>query len=821
MVKRTNSSRKSSNAASPEAMLAATERSNVRASREKAVGYFYGNMGDSIERRYSGLDGAPFSGFGGGSDMGQGTLGAGSSWNAQGMGNYFGTGLLNGYGRMFGGAAGGGGGGFTYLKRFSSNAAFNHSIIAQCHLAYLGYGIVRNICDLYADFATEGIEIEHPDASVRNFYRTWARKIGLKERCHNMFLNLFVSGNVFVHRRWATLDDKEKRAMKRSEASENIGGTLVVRGTSKDITIDGRESNFIDWFLSKKGDEYISELTKADKSVGDAPPSATEEQLPKNTSQQIPWGYTFLNPLQMELRGRKIRGDSYWIMALDKRDALDVARGLGMRSSQDLGTTEVNIPREFLARMNAYQGPGSGYSAEIKLSNEELAVVQAPGKWDWFDWAVPFVFPCLRALHYKDMLRTMEMRACQSIINAVFLYKLGNLKDGFPAEDEHFERLADMLQMPGSVMNILWNDQISAEVVQPKVEGIFDIDKHKSADHDIMTALGVPEVLLGGQGGNFSNSYIAVSTVLERLESYRDKVQEWIMGEMKIIADAMGFQKLPTIRFGRTSLQDEKAYNAFITGLYDRNILSADTVLREIDTNVETEAAKMREENEVREEGVLEMRGPFVKPDNKEGIPQPPPPPAAPAGPPGAKKTKKTSNGRPTGTGTGPTGNQSNPRSPKGMAELLETEDMDVLFEQYETTQDRGRAMLNQLEEFIGDRVLRSKAKDNPGLKHLKQLRLEERDRLEQLIYNVFSHMPAPDDSNAMSDDFIINMLRSDAAESVKADVLDIYTTKVSEYSQTFGKAPTREMRRQFMVSAWTKRAIMQHIAQKPDALRT
>jgi hypothetical protein len=800
-------------------MLAATQRSNGR-EPQKSMGYFYGNMGDSIERRYSGLDGSPNAGFGGGSDWGQGTLGAGTSWNAQGYGNYFGTGLLNGYGRMFGGAAAGGAaGGFTYLKRFSSNAAFNHQIIAQCHMAYLGYGIVRNIVDLYADFATEGIDIEHPDASVRNFYRTWARKIGLEERCHNMFLNLFVSGQTFVHRRWATLDDNEKRAMKRSEASENIGDTLVVRGKSKDLTIEGSEEGFIDWFLSKKGTEYINDLTKAEKAIGKAPPSATEEKLPKNEGKQIPWGYTFLNPLQMEMRGRKISGDSYWVMALDKRDALDVARGLGMRTTQDLGTTQVNIPREFLSRINAYQGPGAGYAAEIKLSKEELSVVQAPGKWDWFDWAVPFVYPCLRALYFKDCLRTMEIRACQSIVNAVFLYKLGNMEKGMPAEEEHFERLADMLQMPGSVMNILWNENITAEVIQPKVEGIFDIDKHKSADHDIMTALGVPEVLIGGGGGNFSNSFIAVSTVLERLESYRNRVKDWIMGEMKIIADAMGFQKLPTIRFGRTSLQDERAYQAFVTGLYDRNILSADTVLRELDTDVATEVAKMQEENELRGEGVLEMRGPFVRPDNKDGVPQPPSPPAAPAGPGGAKKPKtpKTPNGRPIGTPTGPTGKQGNPRKPKGQGVAK----LSKLLALHDELSERGRNVLARLEDFIGERVLRAKAKDNPGLKHLKQLKYEERERLEQMIYNVFSHMPAPDSDSSLSDDFIINMLRSDASETVKADVLNIYTDKVAQYSKSYGKAPTREMRRQFMVSAWTQKAIKEHIAQKPDLLRS
>jgi len=794
-------------AASASVMLAATERSNTKS---KSLAYFYGNMGDSIERRYNGMDGSPYGGLGGGNDAFNGTLGAGTSWNAQGFGNYFGTGLLNGFGRMYSGVHDGSGmGGFVYLKRFSSNAAFNHSVIASCKLAYTGYGIVRNIVDLYANFSTEGLDIEHPDESVRNFYRTWANKVGLQERVHSMFLNLFVMGNVFVHRRWATLNDSEKRAMKRAQSSENIGDVLVLRGKSKDTSIEGRETGFIDWFLSKKGTEYMNKLTQGSKTVGDAPPSATEENLPDNKKEQIPWGYTYLNPLQMELRGRKIRGDSYWVMSLDKRDTLDVARGLGMKSRQDIGTTEINIPREFLSRINAYQGQGDGYSAEISLSTEELSVVQAPGKWDWFDWAIPFVYPCLRALYYKDCLRTMEIRATQSVINAVFLYKLGNLKDGFPPDDEQFERLADMLQMPGSVMNILWNDQIDAQVVQPKIEGLFNVDKHDSADRDIMTALGIPEVLVGGLGGNFTNSYIAVSSVLQRLESYRSKVLEWIMGEVKIIADAMGFQKLPTVKFGRTSLQDEKAFQTFLINLYDRNIISADTVLRELNSNVELEVSKLEKEKELRSTDVLERIGPFIQPPIEGGAAAAPGAGGAPA----PKKMPKTPNGRPAGTSTGPTGKQSTPRKPKGKG-------LAVVLQLQETFSERGRLTLDRLETFIGNNVLQAKAKDNPGLKHLKQLRLEERDRLEQLVYNVFSHMPVPESNAEVSDEYIINMLRSDAAEGVKADVLNIYTNKIAEYSKSYGKTPTREMRRQFMVSAWTQRAIMQHLVQKPDLLR-
>ena len=778
--KQTNTRKKTqSSGASSDVMRNAMIRANAKNSTEA---YYYGNMGDSIERRAGGND---YNLLGGGNDSFQG--GNGSSWQAQGPGNYFGTGLLSGFGRTPG--LGGGGNG-----RFSSNAGFNHQIIAQCMLAYFGYGVVRNIVDLYADFATEGINIDHPDESVRNFYRTWAVKVNLLDRVHSMFVNLFISGNVFVHRRWAVLNDLEKRAMKKAVAAERINNAVVIRGVSKDTTIEGRENGFIDWFLSSKGE--IKTKAVAATSDTSAPPPPSEEDLPVNSDKRIPWGYTFLNPLQMELRGRKLRGDNYWIMAIDKRDTLDLARGLGMNSSfnQELGTTEINLPPEFLSRINRYQGPGAGYSAEVKLSNEELKVIQAPGKFDWFDWAVPFVFPALKSLAFKDCLRNMEMKACQSVINSIFLFKLGNLKNGMPAEDEHFERLADMLQMPGQALNIIWNEAIEAEVIQADVKGIFDTNKHESADRDTLTALGVPEVLLGGKGGNFSNSYIGVATVLERLESYRNKAHDWIMGEAKIIADAMGFQKLPTFTFGRTSLKDEKAFQTFLTNLYDRGILSGDTLLREADTSAEIESSKMKEEKDkYREKDIFEPKGPYVKP-----------PPVPGAGGIGVKP--KLGNGRPPGTSTGPTGKQDNARPPKGqnIANILEAQ---------EIIGRRGLALLNHLEEFISNGILRSKAKDNPNLKNVKNLRAQERERLEWLIYNVFSHMPLPqDDKHVIEDDFIINMLRSDACERVKSNVFSLYTDKVAEYSKTYGKIPTREMRRQFMVSSWTQTAILEHL---------
>ena len=189
------------------------------------------------------------------------------------------------------------------------------------------------------------------------------------------------------------------------------------------------------------------------------------------------------------------------------------------------------------------------------------------------------------------------------------------------------------------------------------------------------------------------------------------------------------------------------------------------------------------------------------------------PKPAPGVKPPGGASPKakpKTPNGRPGGSSTGPTGNQSNPRGPKG-------QNVASLLEMQETLQRRGRAMLDRLESFISHKVLAAKAIGNPQLKNIKNLRSQERERLEWLIYNVFSHMPAPKgDEMDLADDSIVSILRSDTCEDTKHGVLSTYENKVADYVSTYGKAPTREMRRQFMVSSWTQQAILEHVAEMP-----
>ncbi len=754
----------------PDVML----QSTIRANQNKAVAYGGGNgfLGDSIERRFTGM----------GYDGEYPTQQSPSAYGG-GYGNYNNT--YGPYGRP-GGAYNSG---FKHLRRFAGNASFIHQIIASCVLCYLSEGIVRRVLDLYADFVCENFTIQHPDKSVRNFYTAWAKKIKLKHRLRTFFLTLFTTGNVFIYRHWASLKPEDIKALKRLEA-RLVGENLYVQTKDEDREIIPEQTAKVKWL-----DRFIA-AKKAIAVEGQDTPEMKENEAPEKDN-MIPWGYTALNPLQMELRGKRFKGENYWIIALDRMELKDLSDQYGMTdNASDIGFTRINLPSEMKGKLKTYEGVGKGYMAEVKLDQRDLTVVQ-DYKFDWFEWAIPFVYPAITPLYFKQCLRKMEARACESVINSIFLFKLGNIEKGMPPEEEHFERLADMLQQPGQVQNIIWNEAIDAEVIQPDINQIFDAKKHVSADKDIMMALGIPEVMLGGAGGSYSNSFVALQTVLERLESARDLFETWMLGEMEIIAKVMKFRRLPTIKWDNSSLKDETAVRNIFLNLFDRGIISRDTLLREFETDFETELGKQKEEeedvplNSDTKEKTMKKLGPYIK--------DIPPEPVAPAG---GAAGPKTPNGRPGGSKeAAPRGKQTSPRGPVGQSKAI--------LDEYEDLMDAGKEMLNSLEERISGKLLQTR-----GLKYVKQLEASDRDRLEGLIHNVFSHLPADKPKQFDTEDYLVHLLGSDGNARIKANVLAVYADKIARYENKFGKQPSREHRRQMIISAWTQAAINERATQ-------
>jgi len=505
------------------------------------------------------------------------------------------------------------------LKRLATSDKMNHAIMSQCHIAYLSYGIVRVVVDLYADFATEGLEILHPNKSVENFYRAWATKVHLKERVNRFFTDLFVSANVFIHKIRAKINPEEERSMRRAQAN-NVelldANTLLIRGGGNSIDVCVSPNLVLDSELTP----FFKLCDVADKQIKNGNAICSIAESPDVTidvnKRKIPWEYISLPPVNIESRDRNFANRGRWVLVLNKDDVSSVSNFLRMVYDPHNKKTKIKLPPSLSGKLAKYEGKSRYYKAEVSLPPDDVYVVQDK-KFDNWTWAIPFVFPSLRCLRFKDNLRNMEKKFCNSVINSITLWELGDPENGIFPEDEHFERLADMLQQPGQAMNLIWPAPIKGSVIEPRSSNALDPRKHESIDRDTLVSLGIPDVLIGGKGSNFSNSFISVATTLKKLEVARDRIEAWLMNELKEIAEAMGFRKLPRIKWGKSSLRDKKWEQQFKLQLFDRGVLSAEALLKEADEHLDTEVQRQKNEKNIADStgvGVLDKHTPYYRP---------------------------------------------------------------------------------------------------------------------------------------------------------------------------------------------------------------
>jgi len=313
----------------------------------------------------------------------------------------------------------------------------------------------------------------------------------------------------------------------------------------------------------------------------------------------------------MELVGSKYFGEQKWVFILDELTANEADAKKTRKESvpesvvEYLDRSDINIPPEFKKLRKG---------RVVELDQGKLWTLHYM-KDDHEDWADPMIWPVINDVIYKNKLRAMDMSVCDSVINAITVFKIGNLKEGYVAPPEHYDKLSELLRTPSAAMTMVWNDALEIESNYPPVDKILGVQKYESVDRDILAGLGISEVIVNGRGGNYSSSFLSVRTLLERLEEGRREVEKWLNKQLRMVAAIMGHRDVPTVKFGQMSLRDEQAEKQLILGLLDRNVISIEAVHEMFGFNFEVERERLKNEKEIEEsEEIFVKHGPFVDP---------------------------------------------------------------------------------------------------------------------------------------------------------------------------------------------------------------
>ena len=431
-------------------------------------------------------------------------------------------------------------------------------IIKMCMDAYDKVGIVRNVIDLMGDFGCQGIKIVHENKSVEKFFQQWFKKCNGKERSERFLNNLYRTGQVFVYKSYAQITPEI---------------TKYVKSLANDIKVE----------------------------------------VPSIEQNFVPWRYNFLNPLSIELKDGNIN------MFLGRKNYQLTANTFfdnfkdGAVPAKILDTLPPNVK-------NAMKRG----EKKIQLEEERLSTFYYK-KDDWQQWAHPLTYAILDDIIMLEKMRLADLSALDGAISNIRLWTLGSLDHKILPNKAAINKLRNILasNVGGGTMELVWGPELSYTESNSQVYKFLGSEKYQSVLNSIYAGLGVPPTLTGmaGQSGGFTNNFISLKTLVERLQYGRDQLTKFWESEIEYVRKAMGFRKSAHITYDQMSLSDESSEKNLLIQLADRDIISHETVLERFKEIAPVEKMRLKRERRERDKDTLpDKAGPFHNANHKQEL---------------------------------------------------------------------------------------------------------------------------------------------------------------------------------------------------------
>ena len=433
-------------------------------------------------------------------------------------------------------------------------------IIKMSMQAYDKVGIIRNVIDLMSDFASQGLTLVHPNKTIEKFYRKWFVQVGGIDRSERFLNYLYRCGNVVVKRRTAKLNRKKEQELKRA------GGA--------DLQI-------------------------------------TDLKIPRR---EVPWQYDFLNPLAVDVKdyGTQVIGKPEFVLNLSKYTSESL-----VNSSTTNKTIFKTLPIDLQRRLSSGE-------RTIPLDLEKVGFYHYK-KDDWLMWANPMIYAILDDIMMLEKMKLADLAALDGAISNVRLWTVGDLDHKIIPTKAAINKLRDILasNVGGGTMDLVWGPELKFSESQSQVYRFLGAEKYQPVLTSIYAGLGIPPTLTGAStSGGYTNNYVSLKTLIERLEYGREILSQFWRHEIELIRKAMGFRFPAEIHFDSIILSDEAAEKQLLIQLADRDIISQETLLERFRELPGIERIRVRREERERNNdmGAPKKAGPYHNPQHKEDI---------------------------------------------------------------------------------------------------------------------------------------------------------------------------------------------------------
>jgi hypothetical protein len=292
-------------------------------------------------------------------------------------------------------------------------------------------------------------------------------------------------------------------------------------------------------------------------------------------------------------------------------------------SIQKSVANEDNIIYSLLNSSSFLNDLGTKSNSVVPINEDENYYIANYKKDDWMTYPRPFHYAALNDILQENVFMKMDRITANNTINQIRIWKIGGeLKNGkqiLPSAGAYAKLATALENAPkGGTMDLLWDSMIELDQTETNVDKILNPEKYKSIKAKILEDFGIAEVLINGTGdGSYSNQYLSVKSLVEKIEYVREIVLRWIEREVEYVSKKFNFKQSPIIRFKDIDLGDETNRIKLIMDLMDRKVISKDEMLSMLNQSWDVESIKIAQEAAEEETNdKIKMVGPYSPKDD-------------------------------------------------------------------------------------------------------------------------------------------------------------------------------------------------------------
>lgn len=259
------------------------------------------------------------------------------------------------------------------------------------------------------------------------------------------------------------------------------------------------------------------------------------------------------------------------------------------------------FPKEIREGMNK----GQQY---VQLDPANTFVLQG-SKELWQRYAVPFIASCLVALSKKALISQYEDSMLNLGIRGFVHVRYGDEKKDTLPNREELVAVRKLFQKGMSGFPLVTTNHLAkAEVVSPDLDDLFQWDKYRNVNNDILSAGGISGVIVTGvadDGSNFATAQVSMQTAETRINAARaefcdmmnrinERLKEYIPGIYNL-------KETPEFNFTPLDMAGQKSMRETCKSLWEAGLVSTKTMLEKHGYSLDVELVERKNEKEVDE----------------------------------------------------------------------------------------------------------------------------------------------------------------------------------------------------------------------------